>query len=351
MRHVITEGERVVSEVLVESGGLSATGLLPDREGRSAVAVLTQPTMAGLASATAAGLSAGGLRSITVTLPDGEAAKRIGVVEDVYRDLAGAGLGRGDTILGIGGGALTDVAGFIAATYLRGIEAVFVPTTLLGAVDAAIGGKSALNIGGKNLAGVFRHPARVVVDLDLLETLPEVLRREGSAEALKAGLVGDPELVGLYRQHGLAAPLDAVVNRAVAVKVGVVTSDFTEQGMRAILNYGHTVGHAVEVAANTSHGEAVAIGMAAAATVSELTAGYDDAESQRELIASLGLPIQAPPVALARIEELMAMDKKRDERGLRFVVLEADGRPSVVHADRATVRAALGSVGIEERAG
>jgi len=351
MRHVITEGDHVVSEVMVESGGLSASGLLPDREGRSAVAVLTQPSMVRLAAAVEAGLNADDLRTIMVTLPDGEAAKRIGVVEDVYRDLAVAGLDRGDTILGIGGGALTDVAGFIAATYLRGIEAVFVPTTLLGAVDAAIGGKTAVNVDGKNLAGVFRHPTRVVVDLDLLETLPERLRREGSSEALKAGFVGDPELVAMYRRHGLGAPLDAVVNRAVAVKVDVVSSDFTERGRRAILNYGHTIGHAVEVAAEMSHGEAVAIGMAAAATVSELAAGYDDAFAQRELIASLGLPIQAPELALGRVEELMAMDKKRDEQGLRFVVLEADGAPSVVHADRATVRAALASIGIEEQSG
>ena len=351
MRHVITEGDRVVSEILVEAGALNAGSLLPEREGRAAVAVLAQPSMVGLAADLESGIGAEGLRAITITLPDGEAAKRIGVVEDVYRALAAGGMGRGDTIVAVGGGSLTDAAGFVAATYLRGIEAVFVPTTLLGAVDAAIGGKTAVNVDGKNLAGVFRHPVRVIIDLELLATLPEALLREGSAEALKAGYVGDSDLVELYRNHGLAAPLDAVVNRAVAVKVDVVSADFTEQGRRAILNYGHTIGHAVEVAAATSHGEAVAIGMAAAATLSEMTTGYQGSDAQRKLIASLGLPVRAPSVAPGRVQELMSMDKKRDDRGLRFIVLEADGSPSVIHADLVTVRAALASIGIEERAG
>jgi 3-dehydroquinate synthase len=349
MRHVITENGRVVSEILVDAGALAGGVALPEREGRSAVAVLTQPSVVRLAAVIEAGLAAAGLRTVVLTLPDGEGAKRMGVVEDVYRELSGAGVARNDTVVAVGGGALTDTAGFVAATYLRGVEAVFVPTTLLGAVDAAIGGKTAVNVDGKNLAGVFRHPARVIVDLDVLETLPEALVREGSAEALKAGYVGDPELVDLYRDNGLGAPLDMVVNRAVAVKARVVSDDFTERGGRAVLNYGHTVGHAVEVAASVSHGEAVAVGMAAAAVLSELVAAYTGAAAQRKLIAALGLPIRAPSVDFDRIESLMAVDKKRDDRGLRFVVLEADGRPAVVPVDRATVRAALASVGIEER--
>lgn len=258
-------------------------------------------------------------------------------------------MGRGDTVLGVGGGALTDVAGFVAATYLRGVEAVFVPTTLLAAVDAAIGGKTAVNVDGKNLVGVFQHPARVVIDLDVLAALPDPLVREGSAEALKAGYIGDPGLVALYERDGLSATLDEVVNRAVAVKVDVVSADFTEQGRRAVLNYGHTVGHAIEAAAGIPHGEAVAIGMAAAAWLSEHVAGFDGAAEQRALIASLGLPVTAPPLDIERVEALMAMDKKRDDTGLRFVVLEAVGRPAVVHVDPTTVRAALTSIGLEEQ--
>jgi 3-dehydroquinate synthase len=349
MRHVITENGGVVSEILVAPGTLRDGVPLPERDGRSAVAILAQPSVVRLAAALEAAFAASGLRTAVVTLPDGEAAKRIGVVEDVYRELSVAGIGRDDSVVGVGGGALTDTAGFIAATYLRGVEAIFVPTTLLGAVDAAIGGKTAVNVDGKNLAGVFRHPARVVIDLDVLENLPEPLLREGSAEALKAGYVGDPALVERYLADGIGAPLDEVVNRAVAVKARVVSDDFTERGGRAVLNYGHTVGHALEVAADLSHGESVAIGMSAAAKLSELVAGYDGAVAQRRLIRSLGLPVRAPAVEAARVEQLMALDKKRDARGLRFVVLEAVGRPVVVHADRATVRAALASIGIEER--
>ena len=172
---------------------------------------------------------------------------------------------------------------------------------------------------------------------------------EGAAEALKTGYIGDPVLVALYGTHGLAAPLDEVVDRAVTVKAAVVSSDFTERGRRAILNYGHTIGHAVEVAAGMSHGHAVAVGMVAAATLSEKMAGFGGAAEQRDLIASLGLPVDAPTLSTTRVEELMAVDKKRDDRGLRFVVLEAVGRPAVVYADPASVRAALAAVGIEER--
>ena len=349
MRHVITHGDQIVSEVIVEPGVLAAGALLPERGGRSMVAILTQPSVVRIAADIEDLLNTQGLRAFTVTLPDGEAAKKMGVVEDIYRELGAAGVSRGDSVLAVGGGAVTDVAGFAAGTYLRGIEAVFVPTTLLGAVDAAIGGKSAVNIDGKNLVGIFRHPERVIVDLDLMAALPESLRREGSAEALKAGYVGDPELVSIYERDGLAAPLDDVVNRAIAVKVAVVSADFTEQGRRAILNYGHTVGHAVETAAGISHGQAVAIGMAAAADLSERITGFSGAREQRDLTASLGLPVMAPPLPVRRVESLMAMDKKRDGEGLRFVVLEEVGRPVVVHADPTTVRAALASVGIGEQ--
>ncbi len=346
MRHVITENGQEVSEILVEAGALGREPLLPERVGRASVAIIAQPTVVRIAGALEERFGREGLNPVTITVPDGEAAKRMGVVEDIYRELVIAGLGRSDTIVAVGGGALSDVAGFVAGTYLRGVEAVFVPTTMLGSVDAAIGGKTGVNVDGKNLAGLFRHPVRVIVDVDVIAGLPEALLRDGSAEALKAGYIGDPELVRLYEREGLAAPLEEVINRAVAVKAGVVSADFTERGRRAVLNYGHTVGHAIEVAAGIGHGEAVAIGMAAAGTLSEHLTGFEGASAQRELIASLGLPVRAPHVSPVRVEELMAMDKKRDEKGLRFVVLEAVGRPALVSADPATVRAALASVGI-----
>jgi 3-dehydroquinate synthetase len=347
-RVVITEGDLSVSEILIERGVLAdAARHLPPRESRRQVAVLTQPNVLPLADAVAGSILDSGVAASVVPLPDGEAAKTLSVVEEVALALNRLGLTRADTVLGIGGGAATDVAGFVAATYLRGIECVLAPTTLLGAVDASVGGKTGVNVGGKNLVGVFRHPARVLVDIDVLETIPMDLRRQGTAEALKTGLVGDPNLVELYREYGIDAPLDEVVGRAIAVKARVVSEDFREGGLRAVLNYGHTVGHAVEVAAGISHGEAVAIGMVAAGVVGERTVGFERRVEQEELIASMGLPTRSPEVDAVEIERLMALDKKRDTGGGRFVVLENFGVPQVVHPDDATVRASLHAIGID----
>ena len=345
---LITEGDGPVSEVTIGRGTLASLAAeLPEREGRSRVAILTQAAIAGIARSVAASLEAAGVATLTIRLPDGERAKTLSVVEDVAGDLNAFGMHRADTVVGIGGGAVTDLAGFVAATYLRGIECVVAPTTLLGAVDAALGGKTGVNVGGKNLVGVFNHPARVIIDLDILDELPDDLLRQGTAEALKTGLVGDPDLVALYRSDGIAASLDEVVPRAVRVKAGIVSRDFREDGVRAFLNYGHTIGHGVEIAGNMSHGDAVAIGMVAAGVVGERTVGFDGAEDQRALIASLGLPTSAPGLDPETVTRLMDLDKKRDADGLRFVVLERIGAPTVVHPDAATVRAALHAIGID----
>lgn len=347
-RVVITEGEAPVSEIVIADGVLSeAADYLPQREDRRQVAILTQPSVRLLADSVAGSIIAGGVDASVIVLPDGESAKTLATVEDVALDLNRLGLTRADTVVGVGGGAATDVAGFVAATYLRGVECVLAPTTLLGAVDAAVGGKTGVNAGGKNLVGVFRHPSRVLVDIDVLESLPMDLRRQGTAEALKTGFIGDLELVELYRHYGIDAPLDEVVGRAIGVKARVVSEDFREGGVRAVLNYGHTVGHAVEVAVGISHGEAVAIGMVAAGVVGERTVGFDRRSEQEDLIASLGLPTRSPDVDMAEIERLMALDKKRDTGGIRFVVLKDFGVPRVVHPDDATVRASLHAIGID----
>ena len=282
-----------------------------------------------------------------VPLPDGERAKTLSTVEAVALELNRLGLSRGDTIVGIGGGAATDVAGFIAATYLRGVECVVAPTTLLGAVDASIGGKTGVNAGGKNLLGVFQHPSQVWIDVEAIRSLPRELLVQGTAEAVKAGFVGDPILVSLYQEHGIDAPLEEVIERAVAVKARIVSEDFREGGVRAYLNYGHTVGHAVEVAGGTSHGEAVAIGMVAAGVVGERMVGFERRIEQETLIRALGLPTRSPEVDRAEIARLMALDKKRDAGGIRFVVLEDFGTPRVVHPDDATVQASLRAIGID----
>ena len=347
-RIVITEGDQQVSEIVIGSGILAeAAQFLPHNEARRKIAILAQPTVLRFADQIAQSLVGSGTDVFIVPLPDGEGAKTLGTIESIALELNRLGLSRADTVIGVGGGAATDVAGFVAATYLRGIECVVAPTTLLGAVDASIGGKTGVNAGGKNLIGAFRHPARVLVDVDAVATIPRHLLIQGTAEAVKTGFVGDPQLVDLYREHGLDAPLREVIERAITVKARTVSEDFREAGVRAILNYGHTVGHAVEVASGLSHGEAVAIGMVAAGVVGERTVGFESRAEQDALIASLGLPTCSPAVDPVEIDRLMALDKKRDTGGIRFVVLEEIGAPRVVHPDAATVRASLRAIGID----
>ncbi len=335
------------AEVVVGSDLVSRVGeLLPEAAGRTRAAVLTQPAAAGYAADVCASLRAAGIVAEIRVLPDRDAAKTLAEVESTAEWLNEQRMTRADLVVGVGGGALTDVAGFVAATYLRGVDVVLVPTTLLGAVDAAIGGKTAVNVGGKNLVGVFRHPLLVAVDTAVLAELPVELRREGAAEALKAGLIADPVIVEEYEREGLEAPLAEIVRRAIAVKAAVVNEDFTEQGRRAILNYGHTIGHALEVASGISHGAAVGIGMVAAGEVSSRLTGFEEADRQLAVIERLGLPTTAPAVSRERVTQLLELDKKRDAGGLRMVVLEAIGRAAVMPVDSATVDAALHAVGL-----
>ncbi|NNF09394.1 MAG: 3-dehydroquinate synthase [Acidimicrobiia bacterium] len=314
--------------------------VLPARPDRAAVAILTQPGAAHIARMVQGAI---GVRSEILEVPDGEPAKSLPEAERVYTELNRLGLTRHDTVVCVGGGTVTDLGGFVAATYLRGVEAVYVPTTVLGAVDAATGGKTGVNVGGKNLVGVFAEPTRVVIDIGVLEELPEDVRREGLAEALKAGLIADPALVELLEHDGLGADLEPIVRRAVAVKVDVVSGDFRESGRRAILNYGHTIGHAVEVAAGLGHGSAIAVGMVAAGVVSELLVGFPDAARQHHLIEHLGLPTTAT-FDRARVRDLIGLDKKRDTTGARMVLLERIGTPVVRPVGEAELEQALDEI-------
>jgi 3-dehydroquinate synthase len=220
-----------------------------------------------------------------------------------------------------------------------------VPTTLLGAVDAAIGGKTGINLRGKNLVGAFHHPQRVVVQLGVLAQLPHHLRREGWAEALKAGLIGDPELVELFARSGEEADLGEMVRRAIRVKAAIVTDDPGEEGRRALLNFGHTLGHGIELAAPMSHGEAVAVGMVAAAAVSALRYGFP-ARFLTDLIFSLGLPVAAAGVTAEAVLALVARDKKRTAEGLRMVLLRGVGDAVVEVVTDDELRHGLAAVGV-----
>lgn len=317
-----------------------ASNVLPDRRDRRRAVVLTQPGATAHAERVAAGLDC---ETKVVQLPDGEEAKSLRMAAAVYRELNARGLTRHDTIVAVGGGAITDLGGFVAATYLRGIEAVYCPTTLLGAVDAAIGGKTGVNVDGKNLVGVFAHPSRIIVDVAVLEALPRPLLSQGMAEVAKAGFIADPDLVTLLETDGLEADLTEVVRRAIGIKTDVVAEDFREAGRRAILNYGHTIGHAVEVAAGISHGEAVAVGMVAAGAASEALLGFGDADRQRRVITGLGLPIVAR-FDRERVQALVQLDKKRDADGVRMVLLERFGSPVLRHVDAPTLDLAVDAV-------
>ena len=331
------------SEIVIDRG-LVQGDVLPARPDREKVAVFTQPGARHIAEMMAIGSSS--VDAHQMVLPDGEAAKTLAVAQAAYTWLAEVGIGRHDTIVGVGGGSVTDLAGFVAATYLRGIEVVHIPTTLLGAVDAAIGGKTGVNLGGKNLVGAFHHPTRVVIDLDVLDELPTELRRDGLAEALKAGLIGDASLFSYIESAGLEVDLDVVVPKAVAVKAALVNQDFREAGVRANLNYGHTIGHAVEISAGIPHGHAVAVGMTAAGRIAEDLVGFEAATRQRNAIVGLGLPVRVDGPTRRRVLDVLAQDKKRDATGVRMVLLRSIGEPVVISVSAQAIDVGLSSIGI-----
>lgn len=345
-RHVIWRADEPVSTIVVGRGVNEVLVDLATSRPRQRVAILCQPSTGGLAASYGDVLAASGLTVTGFTTPDGEEAKQLGVVEDVYRFLNESGFTRDDLVIAVGGGALTDVAGFVSGTYLRGVPVMYVATTLIGAVDAAIGGKTAVNVDGKNLAGLFSHPEAVLIDIDILDQLSSRLKRDGAAEALKTGFIEDMNIVSAYETDGLDVDLENIVNRSVAVKVAVVTEDFRERGRRAVLNYGHTVGHAIETTTGRSHAESISIGTVAAGAASRSMFGFDGEDRQQSVLESIGLPIDAPDGNPLAVRQMMNRDKKRDAEGIRMVLLRDFGLPELVHADDATVQAAFEGIGL-----
>lgn len=332
------------TEVLVGRG--TPSPVLPERPDRRRVAILTQPAVTPLSLEIATLARAGEVEVEVIGLPDRDEAKTLEVAASVYEALARFGLARQDTIVGVGGGSVTDLAGFVAGTWLRGVESVHFPTTLLGAVDAAIGGKTSVNLAGKNLVGVIWHPTRVSVDIDLLEALPVPLLREGMAEAVKTGLVGDPGLCRILVEEGLEADLEEVVLRSVRVKAALVEEDERETGVRAFLNFGHTIGHAIEYASSLSHGESVSVGMVAAAEVSRHLLGFERTGLVRHALRSMDLPTHVDGLDAARVRDLLRHDKKRDEHGMRMVLLRDLGAPIIRTVTPDEVEVGLAAVGL-----
>jgi 3-dehydroquinate synthase len=290
-----------------------------------------------------AALAAAGLEVHHHVVPEGEAAKSLAVLGELYDWLASIPLARTDVVVGLGGGVVTDLAGFLAATWHRGVPVVQLPTTLLAQVDAAIGGKTAINLpAGKNLVGAFHQPAVVVADTATLETLPVEELRAGLAEIIKCGFIRDPQIVEVV-EHDPAGALDPtgpvlidLVRRAVAVKARIVAADAHEHGERALLNYGHTLGHAIETLTGYRryrHGEAVALGMRFAAMVAEMEGNADPEWSTRitRLLAGVGLPTTCVPLDPEAVWTVMARDKKARD-GIRMVLSDRPGSARVVDA-------------------
>jgi 3-dehydroquinate synthase len=284
---------------------------------------------------------------LALGLPDGEEAKTASVAHDCWEALGSAGFTRSDAVVTFGGGATTDLGGFVAATWLRGVRVVHVPTTLLAMVDAAVGGKTGINTAsGKNLVGSFHEPAGVLCDLTLLETLPRDELVAGLGEVVKCGFIADPEILRLVEETDpasltAASPvLRELVERAIRVKIDVVVADLKETGGvdghpgREALNYGHTLAHAIERAENYAirHGEAVAIGCVYVAELARRTGRLapEVADRHHTVLARVGLPTTYNGADFDELHAAMRVDKKSRGSQLRFVVLDELARPAIL---------------------
>ncbi|WP_328397107.1 3-dehydroquinate synthase [Nocardia sp. NBC_00416] len=320
------------------------------------VALFHQPSLVETAEVVRSALAEAGVDAHRIEIPDAEAGKELAVAGFCWEVLGRIGLTRSDVVVGLGGGAATDLAGFVAATWMRGVKIVHVPTTLLAMVDAAVGGKTGINTeAGKNLVGCFHEPSAVLVDLVTLETVPRNEIVAGMAEIIKAGFIADPVILDLIERDPQAAldptgeVLPELVRRAVAVKAEVVAVDLKESALREILNYGHTLGHAIERRERYRwrHGAAVSVGLVFAAELGRLAGRLDDAtaDRHRSILESVGLPTTYDPDALPQLLESMQTDKKTRSGVLRFVVLDGLAKPGRLEGpDPALLAAAYSAV-------
>ncbi|QIR69834.1 3-dehydroquinate synthase [Kocuria sp. KD4] len=286
-------------------------------------------------------LSAVGIQSFVAEIPDAEEGKRVEVAAFCWQIMGQSDFTRTDAVVSVGGGAVTDLAGFVAATWLRGVRVIHLPTTLLGMVDAAVGGKTGINTAeGKNLVGAFHPPAAVVCDLDSLQTLPQNELLTGMAEVVKCGFIADPRILELIRENpqevrDAASPVvRELIERGIRVKAEVVSSDLKESGRREYLNYGHTLGHAIEHNERYQwrHGAAVSVGMVFAAELGRAAGSLSDdvVNEHREILTSLGLPVTYRADQWPRLLEVMKRDKKTRGNLLRFVVLDRIAAPRIM---------------------
>jgi 3-dehydroquinate synthase len=332
--------EVIIGDGLLGAAGTHAAALFP---GAKACAVISDTNVAPLYAETlCTSLRAAGITPHLITVPAGEPSKSFAALEHVTRAMITAGLDRKAFLVALGGGVTGDLAGFAAGIFFRGIPYIQIPTTILSVVDSSVGGKTGINTPeGKNLIGVFHQPARVLIDPLTLQTLPAREYNEGFAEIIKHAAIRDgamlPAIAGASASQRRDA-LDQLIARNVAIKAQIVSEDeFETKGLRALLNFGHTIGHAIEASAGYGemlHGEAIALGIRAALRLSEQFAGLSphDSTALLTLLAAFHLPLILPEsMATATIMEKLGRDKKFDQGAIRFVLLRGLGDAFVSH--------------------
>ena len=326
-------------DILIGRGLIRDAGsLIRDAAHPTLAVVITDENIADLyLEAVRSSIESTGLRCVTASIPAGESSKSLEMARRLYDDLAEAGADRGSVVVALGGGVVGDLAGFVAATYMRGIPYVQLPTTLLADVDSSVGGKVAVNHArGKNLIGAFYQPRLVIADIDTLDTLPTPEFCAGMVEVIKYGIIRDLSFLGFLEQRrqtlrDLAKDdLEHVVQRCCQIKADVVQEDETETGVRAILNFGHTIGHALETLAEYAdyrHGEAVAVGTIAACMLSERLVGLSRPDTERvtELLAFFDAPSVVRGLDASTVLETMRLDKKAVRGRIRFVLTRSLG--------------------------
>ncbi len=338
----------------IGAGLLARSELIADRLPKKKAAIITNATVAPLYLAPLVrALEARGVEVVPITLPDGEQHKNWETLNHIFDALLEHRCERGTTLIALGGGVVGDLAGFAAAAFLRGVPFIQVPTTLLAQVDSAVGGKTAINHPlGKNMIGAFYQPRAVIADTDTLATLPPRELAAGLAEVIKYGLIRDPALFEWLEKNMArlvkreTEPLAHAIERSCALKAEIVAQDEREDGVRVLLNFGHTFGHAIEAGTGYGtwlHGEAVGAGMALAARLSQRVGliGQEEVRRVDAILKAAGLPVRAPDLGLARYLELMGHDKKVEGGRIRFVLLKRIGE-ALVSAE--VPRAALADV-------
>ena len=348
-------GERSY-EILIGQGILAQTGkLLFQAVPTSRVVIITHPRLNRLyGDKINRSLVREKLKVDCIEVPEGEEYKSLEEAEKVFGRLLEVSCDRSSVLVALGGGVIGDITGFIAATFMRGIPFIQVPTTLLAQVDSSVGGKTAVNHRlGKNMIGVFYQPKVVIIDLETLKTLPRDEYRAGLAEVIKYGIIADSELFDYLESQAEkilqmdAACLEHIVKTSCAIKAQVVQRDEKESRHRMILNFGHTLGHAIEALTNYKkykHGEAIAIGMVYAAKLSRETGRCSDLVFQRlvSLVEKLGLPSRLPDLQADKLIELMRLDKKADNEQIRFIMTKEMGSIEIVdHVSESILRKVL----------